>query len=111
MMSGTRSNTEPTLKYERVKVQNDIHTSKHIYKQISPIFNCVTLENVSLTSLASQLYSPHKLQYLYKIWHIKQIGGKGHSEERHVCVYEWACVCMSGRVRTVSISPSDSCVS
>ncbi len=41
MMFGTGSNAELTRKYERVKVQNDIRTSKHIYinKQTSPIFN------------------------------------------------------------------------
>ena len=39
-------------KYVRVKVQNDIH----INKQLSPIFNCVTPENVSLASLACQLF-------------------------------------------------------
>ncbi len=33
MKFGTGSNTELTQKYERVKVLNDIHTSKHIYKQ------------------------------------------------------------------------------
>ncbi len=34
MMFGTGSDTELTKKYERVKVQNDIRTSKHIiYKQ------------------------------------------------------------------------------
>ncbi len=31
---GTGSNTELTQKYERVKVQNDIRTSKHIYKLV-----------------------------------------------------------------------------
>ncbi len=30
-MFGTESDTELTRKYERVKVQNDIHTFKHIY--------------------------------------------------------------------------------
>ncbi len=39
---GTGSNIQRTQKYERVKVQNDIRTSKHINKQTSPIFNCVT---------------------------------------------------------------------
>ncbi len=43
MMFGMGSNAELTRKYERVKVQNDIRTSKHINKQTSPIFNCVTL--------------------------------------------------------------------
>ncbi len=38
-----------------VKVQNDIHTSKHINKQTSPIFNCVTPVSVSLATLARQL--------------------------------------------------------
>ncbi len=33
MMFGTGSNAELTRKYERVQVQNDIRTSKHIYKQ------------------------------------------------------------------------------
>ncbi len=31
MMFGMGSNAELTKKYERVKVQNDIRTSKHIY--------------------------------------------------------------------------------
>ncbi len=50
------SNTKLTQKYERVKVQNDILTSKHIdlNKQTSPIFNCVNLVSVSLASLAHQ---------------------------------------------------------
>ncbi len=34
MMFGTGSNAELTRKYERVKVQNDIRTSKHIYKLV-----------------------------------------------------------------------------
>ena len=56
-MLGMGSNTELTRKYERVKVQNDIHMSKHIYinQQTSLIFNCVTPESVSLASLARQL--------------------------------------------------------
>ncbi len=33
MKFGTGLNTEQTQKYERVKVQNDIRRSKHIYKQ------------------------------------------------------------------------------
>ncbi len=59
MKFGTGSNTKLTQKYARVKVQNDIHTSTYIYinKQISPIFNCVTPESVSLTPLARQLNS------------------------------------------------------
>ena len=32
-----------TQKYARVKVQNDICMSTHIYKQISPIFNVLPL--------------------------------------------------------------------
>ncbi len=55
MKLGTGSNTERTQKYVRVKVQNDIRTSKYINKQISPIFNCVTPESVSLAPLARQL--------------------------------------------------------
>ncbi len=31
---GMGLNTELTLKYERVKVQNNIRTSKHIYKLV-----------------------------------------------------------------------------
>ncbi len=54
MQFGTGLNTELTQKYERVKVQND-YVRPHIYKQISPIFNCVTHESGSLTSLAHQL--------------------------------------------------------
>ncbi len=57
MKLGTGSNTEQTQKYARVKVQNDIRTSKYINKQ--PI-NCVTPENVSL---ACQL---HFLKYRAK---------------------------------------------
>ncbi len=53
MTLGPGSNAELTRKYERVKVQNDIRTSKHINKQTSPIFNCVTPESVSLASLAN----------------------------------------------------------
>ncbi len=34
MQFGTGSNTERTQKYARVKVQNDIRTSKHIYKLV-----------------------------------------------------------------------------
>ncbi len=49
MKFGTGSNNELTQKYEKVKVQNDIRTSKHINKQTSPIFNCVTPVSVSLT--------------------------------------------------------------
>ncbi len=48
MMFGTGSNAESTRNYERVKVQNDILTSKHINKQTFPVFNCVTPESVSL---------------------------------------------------------------
>ncbi len=48
MKFGTGSNKELTPKYKNVKVQNDICTSKHINKQTSPIFNCVTPESVSL---------------------------------------------------------------
>ncbi len=52
MKFGTESNAERTLKYAMVKVQNDIHTSTHINKQIPPIFNGVIPESVSLVSLA-----------------------------------------------------------
>ncbi len=38
-----------------VKVQNDIHTSKYINKQISPIFKLCYPESVSLAPLARQL--------------------------------------------------------
>ncbi len=34
MSFGKGSNAELTRKYERVKVQNDIRTSKHIYKLV-----------------------------------------------------------------------------
>ncbi len=51
MKFGTGSNNELTQKYEKVKVQNDIRTSK----QTSPIFNCVTPVSVSLATLARQL--------------------------------------------------------
>ncbi len=46
-----------TQKYQKVKVQNDIRIRPNIYvnKQTSPIFNCVTPVNVSLTTLASQI--------------------------------------------------------
>ncbi len=55
MKFGTGSNKKLTPKYEKVKVQNDIRTSKHIiYKQTSPIFNCATPESVPLASLARQ---------------------------------------------------------
>ncbi len=55
MMFGTGSNAELTRKYDRVKVQNNIHTSKHINKQTSPVFNCVTPESVSLALLANNI--------------------------------------------------------
>ncbi len=54
MKFGTGSDNELTQKYEKVKIQNDICTSKHIYKQTSPIFNCVTPVSVSLATLAHQ---------------------------------------------------------
>ncbi len=54
MKFGTVSN-ELTQKYEKVKVQNDIRTSKHIYKQTNiPDFQCVTPVIVSLATLARQ---------------------------------------------------------
>ncbi len=53
-------------KNARVKVQNDIRKPTHIFihKQISPIFNCVTPESVSLASLACQLEVAVKIQYI-----------------------------------------------
>ncbi len=62
MKFGTGSNNELTQKYKKVKVQNDMRTSKHIIinKQTSPIFNCVTPVSVLL---ARQLFV-HSL-YLY----------------------------------------------
>ncbi len=65
MKLGTGSNTERTQKYARVKVQNNICTSKYINKQISPIFNCVTPESVSLAPLACQLKVKNKDKGLY----------------------------------------------
>ncbi len=56
MVFGTGSNAELTRKYERVKVQNDIRTSKHINKQTSPVFNCVTPESVSLAPLTNNIF-------------------------------------------------------
>ncbi len=53
MKFGTGSNNELTQKYEKVKVQNGIRTSK----QTSLIFNCVTPVSVSLATLARQLES------------------------------------------------------
>ncbi len=55
MMFGTGSNAESTRNYERVKVQNDILTSKHINKQTFPVFNCVTPESVSLAPLTNNI--------------------------------------------------------
>ncbi len=55
MKFGTGLKDELTQKYVRVKVQNDKRTSTHINKQISPIFNFVTPESVSLAPLARQL--------------------------------------------------------
>ncbi len=55
MMFGTGSNAESTRNYERVKVQNDIRTSKHINKQTFPVFNCVTPESVSLAPLTNNI--------------------------------------------------------
>ncbi len=55
MMFGTGSNAESTRNYERVKVQNDIRTSKHINKQTFPVFNCVTHESVSLAPLTNNI--------------------------------------------------------
>ncbi len=56
MMFGTGSNAELTRNYERVKVQNDIRTSKHINKQTFPVFNCDTPESVSLAPLTNNIY-------------------------------------------------------
>ncbi len=55
MKFGTGSNTVLTQKYVRVKVQNDMRTYPHMYKQISPILNSTPLYSVSLASLACQL--------------------------------------------------------
>ncbi len=53
MKFGTGSNAELTQKYERIKVLNDIHTSKHIYKKTNiPDFQIVLPVSVSLASLA-----------------------------------------------------------
>ena len=41
-----------------------VHPHTYINKQISPIFNCVTPESVSLASLARQLYNPSSLLLL-----------------------------------------------
>ncbi len=57
MKFGTGSNNELTQKYEKVKVQNDIRTSKYINKQTSLIFNCVTPVSVSL-ACQSVLFIP-----------------------------------------------------
>ncbi len=57
MKFGTGSNNELTQKYEKVKLQNDILTSKHIYKQTSPIFNCVTPVSDLLRSLTNNFFS------------------------------------------------------
>ncbi len=67
MKLGAGSNTELTQKYVKVKVQNDIHTSKHIYKQTSPIFNCVIPVSVSLASFAHQfnIFPFKRCNYLY----------------------------------------------
>ncbi len=54
MMFGTGLNSELTRNYERVKVQNDIRTSKHI-KQTFPVFNCDTPESVSLALLTNNI--------------------------------------------------------
>ncbi len=53
-MFGTGSNAELTRKYERVKVQNDIRTSKHIKQTNIPDFQIVLPLRVSrsLHSLA-----------------------------------------------------------
>ncbi len=66
MKFGTGSNKELTQKYEKVKVQNDVRTSKHIYKQTN-IPDFVTPESVSL---ARQLhlsinYTAHKSMILH----------------------------------------------
>ncbi len=54
MKFGMGSNTQLTQKYERGKVQHDIHTSKHIHKQTNiPDFQlCYSCE-----CLACQLYN------------------------------------------------------
>ncbi len=52
MKLGTGSNMQQTQKYERVKVQNDLHTSKHTNKQTFPIFKCVTPVSKCLTRFA-----------------------------------------------------------
>ncbi len=47
-----------TQKYVWVKVQNNIRRSKHINKQTSPIFNCVT--PVSVSQSQKRLRMPRK---------------------------------------------------
>ncbi len=49
MKLGTGSNTERTQKYARVKVQNDIHTSKHIYKLVMCLSTNGERETILLT--------------------------------------------------------------
>ncbi len=45
----------PVHKSVRIKVQNDLHTSKYIINRlISPFSNCVTPDSVLLASLARQ---------------------------------------------------------
>ncbi len=53
MKFGTVSNTELTQKYVRVKLQNDISTSRHIYKQTSQIFNSPDIHSPESILLAS----------------------------------------------------------
>ncbi len=55
MKFGTGSNKERTQKYVRVKVQNGMRTSTHIYKQTHIPDYCVTPVSVSLATLARQL--------------------------------------------------------
>ncbi len=51
MKFGTGSNNELTQKNDKVKVQNDIRTSK----QTSPIFKCVTPVSVLLANARSPI--------------------------------------------------------
>ncbi len=77
LFSGSMGRCRPLSKQKKmmVKVQNDICTSTHIYiyKQISPIFNCITTDSVTLTSLlACQLYQHEKAALLYEFAYIAQ---------------------------------------
>ncbi len=63
MKFGTGSNNELTQKYETVKVQNDIRTSKHPrFSIVLPLRVCRSLANYTYTVKGFQYHSNNSLQ-------------------------------------------------